>query len=565
MSNEELIDRLEYAVELMELSEANVFKINAYRKLIQSLENFQGQVQILPAEEIGKQFSKGMAAVLRELLDTGSFAELSSLETEVPVGVRSLLRINGIGPKKVRALWKEAGIESTNALKRFCLEGKLSQIKGFGEKIQQSILTGIAFLEEVEGHLLLHRADALADSFEWEWQAQGVASFCRTGQFRTNPETISSLDFLFPLSERSKVRDWAEAHSELTFLPGKSGPLHLRFQHLPTASLLSLYFSSEEERNKTAFVLESEKGHWMQAREMGFPLYGEWKKGLPAAEIYKALGKMEVPAGLRNGDMEWKEDFEKRLTNLVCDEDVQGCLHNHSRWSDGKNSIREMADWCRNQGWKYFGIADHSKSAGYANGLKEDAVYSQWTEIDALNHEFGDAFRILKGIESDILGDGSLDYPDELLAGFDYVVASVHSLMKMDIRTATNRLIKAIENPYTSILGHCSGRILLRRPGYPLDYTKVVDACIANQVAIELNAHPSRLDMDHRHLMTALEKGAMISVNPDAHEDRGMAFTSYGIRMAAKAGAASSQVLNCLPLNELVKFFKQKNTQHAAR
>ena len=563
MSNEELIERLEDAVELMELTEVNVFKINAYRKLIQSLESDSRQLQNMEPGEIGKLFSKGMAATLNELLASGTFEELAGLEKEVPPGVRSLLRINGIGPKKVRALWKDAGIESTGELKKFCLEGKVSQLKGFGDKIQQSILDGISYLEEVEGRLLLHKADARADTLEQEWKAAGIGAAHRSGQFLTGPETISSLDFIFPVSERKKLQAWSEANPDMEMMAEKSGPMHLRFRDRSSGCILSLFFSSEENRDKMIFTLETEKKHWLEARNAGKNLYQEWKKGLPAAEIYRSLGTAEIPPLLRNGSFEWEENFEKRLPDLVQYRDVKGCLHNHSRWSDGKNSIREMAAWCRKQGWTYFGIADHSRSAGYANGLSEDAVYSQWAEIDALNDEYKNEFRVLKGIESDILGDGSLDYPDEILAGFDYVVASVHSIMKMDIRTATSRLIKAIENPYTSILGHCSGRILLRRPGYPLDYDKVIDACISNSVAIELNAHPARLDMDFHHLQSALEKGAMISVNPDAHIDSGMAYTEYGIRMAMKAGASSAQVLNCLPLSEVIKFFKEKKNSNA--
>lgn len=564
MSNEELIERLEDAVELMELTDVNVFKINAYRKLIQSIESDSVQLQNLDAGEIAGRFSKGMAATLTDLLETGSFSELSALEKEVPAGVRSMLRINGIGPKKVRTLWKDAGIESTETLKRCCLEGQVSQLKGFGEKIQQSILEGIAFLEKVEGRMLLHKADALALWLEGEWRNAGIEGSCRTGQSRTMPETISSLDFLFPVSERNKLMHWAKSNRGLEMLEERSGPMHFRYLLRESGSQLSLHFAAEEDCEKIRFVLESEKGHWSEAKQRGIGLYAEWKKDRDAASIYERLGKPSVPPELRNGAFEWDNEFQQRLPDLVEYKNVKGCLHNHSRWSDGKNSIREMADWCRKQGWTYFGIADHSKSAGYANGLSEEAVFSQWAEIDALNEEFSGNFRILKGIESDILGDGSLDYPEDILAGFDYVVASVHSLMKMDIRTATSRLIKAIENPYTSILGHCSGRILLRRPGYPLDYEKVIDACISNGVAIELNAHPSRLDMNYGHLSAALSKGAMISVNPDAHEDSGMAFTEYGIMMARKAGADWKQVLNCLPLEDVLQFFKTRKNSHEA-
>ena len=562
MSNAEIIEKLEDAAELMELTEVNVFKINAYRKLIQSLEAETLQLQILPKEEIAQRFSKGMTVVLNELLETGSFTELRELEKEVPAGVRSMLRINGIGPKKIRTLWKEAGIDDLKILKDACLRGLVSQQKGFGDKIQQSILEGIAFLETVAGRLLLHKADEWADALEKDWRQNGIELPVRTGEFATRPETMQSLDFLFPVAERNKLRRWAEENDSFALEGPNSGPMHFRLVHKETGFRICLHFAGSDDAGRLRFMLESGEGHWTKARELGIPLYSGWKKSASAEEIYSRLGKTDIPAELRMGSFEWEENFGEKLADLVSNQDVKGCLHNHSTWSDGKNSIREMAEWCRAQGWTYFGIADHSRSARYANGLQEDALYSQWAEIDALNQEYGTSFRIFKGIESDILGDGSLDYPDEILSRFDYVVASVHSIMKMDIRTATSRLVKAIENPFTSILGHCSGRILLRRPGYPLDYAKIIDACIANQVAIELNAHPSRLDMDYVNLRTAIEKGAMISVNPDAHEDRGMAYTSYGIEMARKAGAGRSQVLNCLSAEAAESYFSKKKSLH---
>jgi DNA polymerase (family 10) len=216
-----------------------------------------------------------------------------------------------------------------------------------------------------------------------------------------------------------------------------------------------------------------------------------------------------------------------------------------------------MAEWCRQQGWEYFGIADHSQSARYANGLLEDAVHSQWAEIDALNQVFGGNFQFLKGIESDILGDGSLDYPEELLRGFDYVVASVHSIMKMDIRTATTRLIRAIENPYTTILGHPTGRLLLSRNGYPIDHKKVIDACAANQVIIEINANPLRLDLDWRWHQYAISRGVLLSINPDAHRKEGFNDMKYGTLIARKGGLSKENCLNAMNLEQISVLFEQ--------
>ena len=557
MNNADITERLEDAIELMELMDVNVFKINAFRKLAQSIETESIQLQQMRPEQLAGHYSKSMSAVLSELLLRGSFPELEELEREIPAGVRSMLRINGLGPKKVRHLWKEAGIDTLDLLKTSCLNGTVAQQKGFGEKIQQSILDGIAFLESIRGRLLQHKADEWASALELEWKSAGFRNFCRTGHLACWPETLPSLDFLFPATNRPEMENWiASGADQFRLQPEKSGPLHFTVDFPEAGSSLRLFFAHSADWDKTRLMLESEAAHWQKAAEKGIPFYEAWKKGIPENQIYQHLGKKPVLPELRQGLFEWEEEFEQEK-KLVSYSDVRGCLHNHSLWSDGRNKISEMAGWCRQQGWEYFGIADHSQSARYANGLLEDAVHSQWAEIDALNKEFGGKFRILKGIESDILGDGSLDYHEELLRGFDYVVASVHSIMKMDIRTATTRLIRAIENPYTHILGHCSGRILLRRSGYPLDYEKITDACIANKVAIELNAHPSRLDMDYHHLRRALEKGALIAVNPDAHEVSGMDYMRYGILMARKAGAGKEQILNCLPLEKANHFFKK--------
>jgi DNA polymerase (family 10) len=251
----------------------------------------------------------------------------------------------------------------------------------------------------------------------------------------------------------------------------------------------------------------------------------------------------------------WSEKYGPN--DLVKMSDLKGCVHNHSTYSDGKNTLLEMAEACRAMGLSYFGIADHSQYAAYAGGLKEEDVLRQHAEIDELNKKWSD-FTILKGIEADILPDGSLDYNDRILSSFDYVVASVHAQLVMDLDRAMGRLIKAIENPYTSILGHPTGRLLLTRPGYPIDTMKILDACRANGVSIELNASPYRLDLDWRYLYAAMEKGVFVSINPDAHKIEGLKDMEYGLRVGRKGGLLSSLTLNALPLTELKAFFAKK-------
>jgi DNA polymerase (family 10) len=279
---------------------------------------------------------------------------------------------------------------------------------------------------------------------------------------------------------------------------------------------------------------------------------------LSEEEVYQNLNTVYFPAELREGL--WESDYINKYNKyeLIENSDLKGCLHNHSTYSDGLNSIEEMAKACVDLGLTYFGLCDHSQSAVYANGLKPETVLLQHEEIDALNKKLF-PFRILKGIESDILSDGSLDYEESILKQFDFVVASIHQGFKMDETKATDRIIKAIENPYTKILGHPTGRLLLSRPGYPINHKKIIDACSANDVSIELNAHPYRLDIDWRWIPYCMEKNVMISINPDAHAISGISDMQYGVYAARKGMLNKEFCLNAKSLEELIKYWKLKN------
>src|SRR5699024_1522406 len=275
-------------------------------------------------------------------------------------------------------------------------------------------------------------------------------------------------------------------------------------------------------------------------------------------EIYQSLGLSFIPPELREGTHEVEKAKNNQIPNLITVSDLKGSLHNHSTYSDGKDTLKDMALYYRdNLKLEYFGIADHSPAAHYAGGLSIEKVQQQWEEIDLLNKELA-PFTIFKGTESDILEEGSLDYPSEILAGFDYVVASIHRTLGMDEERATERLIKAIENPYTTILGHPTGRLLLSRPGYPIDFKKVIDACKANGVTIEINANPLRLDLDWRHHQYAIEQGVLLSINPDAHIKEGLLDMEYGVQVARKGGLEAKGCLNAKTLDEITQYFKNK-------
>lgn len=558
MTNSDIVERLEDAMALMELLEHNHFKINAFRTVVQQIEKLPEQLQTQSLEQRSDLFSKTMAANVDALIKTGTFPELEEMENQVPMGVRNLFLINGIGPKKIKTLWKDAGIESVEALQTACVSGQIAQIKGFGEKLQQTILDGISFLQSIQGKLLMHKGEQLSAAIESRLTEVGIAGYQVVGDIAIKSEVVSGLSFLFPKEDYSVLKQWISDQPDFVLQVEKSSPWVLKSIFQPTETLVMFHFAGKEDWWKTTYQLNTTEAHWEAARLAGIPLYNTWMKGEFQSEeaLFEKLGQSPLPKDVRIGSWEWSEKKDQILENLIRYEDVKGCIHNHSRYSDGKNTILEMAEWCIAKGWTYFGIADHSKSAHYAQGLWEEKVLLQWQEIDRLNEQWQN-FKILKGIESDILPDGSLDYEEDILRGFDYIVASVHSGLKMDKETATQRLIKAIENPYTRILGHCSGRILLRREGYPLHYQKVIEACVQNKVAIEINAHPSRLDMDWRYLAEALEKGAFLSINPDAHEREGMDMTQYGVWMARKAGAAPAQVINTFTTEKIESFFKK--------
>jgi DNA polymerase (family 10) len=305
-----------------------------------------------------------------------------------------------------------------------------------------------------------------------------------------------------------------------------------------------VFVNSASEKHLTQHI--QGKNLWQTAKNQQFQSEGE---------IYQTLQLPYIEPELREGTFEFSLTSSPNLLEMS---DLKGCLHNHSTYSDGKNSLLQMSQACIDMGLEYFGICDHSQTAFYANGLTEERVIQQHHEIEKLNQQLA-PFKIFKGIESDILPDGRLDYPDDILKTFDFIVASVHSGLKMDKEKATARLIKAIENPYTSILGHPTGRLLLRREGYPLDFEKVIDACVANQVVIEINASPWRLDLDWRWVHIAIEKGAMLSINPDAHEIAGLKDMYYGVWVARKGGATPAHILNTKSLKEIELFFANKN------
>lgn len=548
MDNIDVASALGYYARLAELHDQNPYKIKAYaaaafnlRKVKQPLQSLtQAEVEAIPG--VGKSVSK--AIVL--LATTGSFPELEELERDTPAGVLDMLHIKGLGPKKVHVIWKNMGLLSVEALLDACRENRLVAQSGFGYKTQAEIIKAIEFAEAGKGSLHYARAepDGLRILSALQHINGSVAS--ATGAFRRCMEVLQSLDFLSSASatEITQVLEatgCTDIETSETYIAARAScglPVHV-LQAVEASFQHQLLLSTGPEEHLAAL------GPVSEASVTDEEAY------------YRSLGLHFIPAEVRDHPQALQEAAKGDFSNLISFEHLQGVLHNHSTWSDGLNTLEEMALACRSKGYTYFAICDHSRSAAYAHGLEIERVRQQFREVEALNEQLR-PFKVFKGIESDILADGSLDYPDELLAEFDLVVASVHSNLKMELERATERIIRAVEHPATTILGHPTGRLLLLRSGYPIDHQKVIDACAANKVAIELNAHPYRLDIDWRWIYRAMEKGVMISINPDAHEKDGIADMRFGTLAARKGMLKRAFCLNALSLSEFEVYLAEK-------
>jgi DNA polymerase (family 10) len=343
-----------------------------------------------------------------------------------------------------------------------------------------------------------------------------------------------------------------------------SGPLRWRGVFRDNSIPLDFRFCSQGEFGSKLTYYTGNIGHLSLVNEQSMSIKDVLEQShSEESTVYGEMGWPVIIPELREGLYEKEFLQVPKMGEILETKDIQGILHNHSTYSDGKHSLAEMARACKGLGYRYFGISDHSQTAVYANGLNEERVLDQHQEIDRLNKELA-PFRIFKGIESDILNDGSLDYADPVLHSFDFVVASVHSNLNMDIDQATERLLKAVKNPYTTILGHPTGRQLLKREGYPIDHQKVIDACADHDVVIEINAHPWRLDLDWRWVHYAVEKGVKISINPDAHEKAGLEDVFYGVCVARKAGLTKSMTFNTMSMEEMEGYLNVRKSKISA-
>ncbi|WP_343524225.1 helix-hairpin-helix domain-containing protein [Pedobacter sp.] len=558
MENKTIARTLRLLSQLMELHEENPFKIKSVANAYFKVDKLPFALKDKPLDELDKieGIGKGLASKIVELLQTGALQELNEILERTPEGVVEMLGIKGIGPKKIFIIWRTLGIENIGELYYACNENRLIEAKGFGLKTQEEIKNAIEFKLAANGRFLYAQVEGFAKTLftqlsAWVANIDGNALLGFAGQYRRACEIIDELEIVIGTENTDAIK-----------------------QSLPAFETLSIVEAAN------SFICTTEAGLRIKIDVVEKPsFYLQWftltgnaghvEKVLALAGNGPFANEEEIysKAGLAFIEPELREDFDEielakanKLPKLIQYEDLKGSLHNHSTWSDGVHSLEQMAMYCKeNLNLQYLGICDHSKTAVYAKGLNEQRVFDQHREIDELNKKLA-PFKIFKGIESDILSDGSLDYAEDILKTFDFVVASVHSNLRMDEAKATARLLKAIENPYTTILGHPTGRLLLSRAGYPIDYKKIIDACAANQVVIEINANPLRLDLDWRWHRYALEKGVLLSVNPDAHRTEGFHDMHYGILVARKGGLSTDKCLNAFSLEEITAYFNHKKT-----
>ncbi len=546
MSNSEISDLFSLLAKLMEIHGENSFKAKSYSSTAFAIDKLPVQLSEIDVNQI--QHLKGIgpssAKKIEEILKNGTLLQLEEIIFSTPKGVLEMIKIKGLGPKKINTIWKEMELETVGELLYACKENRLKLYKGFGEKTQTAVADYIEFYLKNKGSYLYSQTINIAEQFHQLLQKIFVEKrVFITGDFARQMEVISQLEFV--------------VNEEVNIVENSILKIQ-EFELLIKDNNSLLYKTSAGINIKIYPVIEKVVEKLIQTSS-SIPFYEALNKNVEAAISEEAFFELRnlpfLPAFVREDASILKHT--EYLNNHLNEDDVKGLVHCHSTWSDGNNSIEEMAKACIEKGLEYMAMSDHSKTAFYAQGLNEEQIKQQHLEIDQLNKKLA-PFKIFRSIESDILNDGSLDYSSNILSTFDLVIASVHSNLKMTEEKAMHRLLAAIENPYTTVLGHLTGRLLLSRPSYPLNFKTIIDACAANHVVIELNANPNRLDIDWREIKYALEKNVLISINPDAHSLKGIDDIKYGIFSAQKALLPKEKNLSSFSLQQFTDFIENR-------
>ena len=584
MTNQDVADKLREVYQLMQLAGENRFRAIAFDRAAQTIEGLNEEITKHIEEDTLtdiKGIGKSIAEDIKAFQETGTMPVLEALKEKVPKGLIEWLNISGLGPKNIAKIHKELGITEIIELKEACQSGAVADLPGLGQKSADKIIKSIEYLEQFGERARLDQAVEIAEPvFEFVKNLKGVQQCEIAGSLRRFRETIGDIDIIVAAKQEdaAAIFDAFTGHELVVEVLGRGDTkssvrtengrqVDLRIVKPDEYPAALMYFTGSKEHNIVMRQKARERG--MALNEYGlFHLNDDKETDFDRpvttnseTEIYQKLDLHFVPPAHREdrGEFEYYSEYESM--ELVTDSDIKGVVHAHSTWSDGKQSIKAMAGACIERGYEYLGITDHSRTAAYAGGLSIDDVKRQWDEIDELNAAFkseGRNFTIFKGMESDILGNGSLDYPDKILEGFDFVIASVHSALEMPHDKMMDRFKNAIENPYTTMLGHPTGRLLLKRDGSNIELNQIIEWAVEHGVAIEINASPWRLDLDWRYGNKAKETGLFTSINPDAHTIEGIDDIRYGVMIAQKAKFEPFRVLNTKNAAEFLKWLQEE-------
>ncbi len=569
MDKKEVARIFEEIAVLLELKAANPFRIRAYRNAVRavlSLDEDLGKVveekRLTELEGIGDD----LAEKITTLVKTGRLPFYEKLKKSTPAGIVEMMRVHGLGGKKIKLIHQKLKIKTIAELKKACEMGKLSKLRGFGPKTEKNILESLSHQESYQKrHLWWDAMAAARPILESLRKLKGVDKAEIAGSLRRKLETIGDLDFLAASSNPKSVMEWFVSQSFVERVLGKGltkssvklkGGMQADLRIVPAKQFefALAYFTGSKEHNIKLRARSVKRGWTLSEYGLEKGPFAKVKKNVSETDIYKALGLSYIPPELREDLGEIEAAAKSKIPLLVNEEDIRGTFHNHTTASDGRNTLREMVEAAQELDWDYIGIADHSKSSFQANGQNEEQLLKQIQEIKKLNASGKYRPHIFAGVECDILPSGKLDFADAILKQLDYVVISVHSALSQDEKTMTKRIIRAIENPNATMVGHLTGRLLLKREGYKVNVAKVIDACIANKKIMELNANPMRLDMDWRWWHYASEKGLLCCINTDAHNIGTLQFFRAGVNAARKGWLKKSDIFNTRTLAQVQKF-----------
>ncbi|MFN5363132.1 MAG: helix-hairpin-helix domain-containing protein [Bacteroidota bacterium] len=549
MNNDQIADNFTLLAKLMDIHGDNTFKSRSYANAAYQINQLNIQLDTLTPAAINalKGIGDAIGKKIQEQIQTGILPLLQEYLDKTPAGIIEMLSIKGLGPKKIATIWKDLEIETLGELLYACHENRLTLYKGFGEKTQQNIREAIEFYLQHQGQFLFAELEPWANLFLQQWQTAFPDQITlTTGALYRQLETLPYLEYVTTV-------DSSKAEKQLEAWQFTINAIDVNILKATSREGIQLYLFHTDPVQIYRQQFE---------RSAAEPFLQEWNQTIgwkeketydSEAAIFSKAGIHPIPAYRRETAAIIHRARTAALPDSIITEDIRGIIHCHSQWSDGSDTLETMAKAARDKGLEYLVISDHSRSAFYANGLQADRVMAQHREIEKLNTALA-PFTIFKSIESDVLSDGALDYPPEVLAQFDLIIASIHSNLKMPQEKAMHRLLTAVANPFTSILGHPTGRLLLSRSGYPVDHERLLQACAEHKVVIELNAHPRRLDLDWRWIERAQELGVMISINPDAHNVAGLNDIRYGVLVAQKAGLPATGNLSSLSLSDMRHF-----------